>query len=896
MALSSGARLGPYEILGAVGAGGMGEVYKARDTRLERTVAIKVLPPHLSASPEVRQRFEREAKTISQLSHPHICALYDIGNHEGIEYLVMEFLEGETLEQRLVRGPLPVEQLLRYGMEMTDALDKAHRRGIVHRDLKPGNVMLTASGVKLVDFGLAKLAQARGTSGASPTILPTQAGTNLTAEGTILGTFQYMAPEQLEGREADARTDIFAFGAVLYEMATGRKAFTGRSQASLISAILRDEPEPISMIQPMTPPALDRVVKTCLAKDPEDRFQVAHDVRLQLEWIVEGGSQIGLPASVVARRKSRERLAWMANVATALVTVAAMLVYFRLRTEPSRVVRSVINPPEKAAFNFDTGAMALSPDGSRIAFIARGSDGKDLLWVRPLDALAAQPLTGTEGASHPFWSPDSVYLGFFADPKLKKINASGGAPETLCEAGRGRGGTWNRKGVILFTPGPGSAIFRVSSAGGAPDQVTRLDPSQGEDSHRWPFFLPDGRHFLYLALGARGVLNRPAGTDRDTLYVASLDPKEERKLIGPAASNAVYAPSGHLLFYREKTVFARPFDAKRLRFTGGAFPVADQVSLFDNRSAIFSVSENGILAYQPGSDFGRTSQLAWFDRAGKQIETVGSPADYMEPRLSHDGRRVAVAVRDSQGNADIWLYELSRRLATRFTFDPADDSLPVWSPDDSKIVFSSARTLPEALYEKPSNGTGKEDLLYKSDLRNSADSFSPDGRFILFEAFDPKTRWDIWALSVSDRKAVPVVQSEFGDFLGDFSPDGNWIVYNSNESRRPEIYVQHFPEAGGKWQISNAGGRAPVWSHDGKEIIYVGLDGKLMAVTVRVTASGFEADLPTVLFEVHLRGGPFREYDVTHDGQRFLINLAAEPGKNTAPITLVQNWAARAGR
>ena len=893
MALSSGTRLGPYEILGAVGAGGMGEVYKARDTRLERTVAIKVLPPHLSASPEVRQRFEREAKTISQLSHPHICALYDVGNHEGIEYLVMEFLEGETLEQRLVRGPLPVEQLLRYGMEMTDALDKAHRRGIVHRDLKPGNVMLTASGVKLVDFGLAKLAQARGASGASPTILPTQAGTNLTAEGTILGTFQYMAPEQLEGREADARTDIFAFGAVLYEMATGRKAFTGRSQASLISAILRDEPEPISMIQPMTPPALDRAVKTCLAKDPEDRFHVAHDVRLQLEWIAEGASQIGLPAPVVARRKSRERLAWMANVATALVAVAAMLVYFRLRTEPSRFVRSSINPPEKAAFNFDSGAMALSPDGSRIAFIARGSDGKDLLWVRPLDALAAQPLAGTEGASHPFWSPDSVYLGFFADSKLKKVSASGGAPETLCETRRGRGGTWSREGVILFAPSPGSPIWRVSSSGGAPEEVTRLNPSQGEGSHRWPFFLPDGRHFLYLALGR---LAGGRGADRDALYVASLDPKEERKLIGPAASNAVYANPGYLLFYREKTVVARPFDAKRLRFTGEVFPIADQVSRFDTRSAVFSVSENGILAYQSGGDFGRTSQLVWVDRAGKQIEMVGAPGDYMEPRLSHDGRRVAVAVRDSQGNEDIWLYELSRRVATRFTFDPADEGFPAWSPDDSKIVFSSTRTLPESLYEKPSDGTGKEELLYKSDLRIEADAWSPDGRFILLEAFDPKTVWDLWALSVSDRKAIPVVQSEAGDFLGDFSPDGRWIVYTSNESKRPEIYVQRFPEPGGKWQVSNAGGRGPVWSRDGKEIFYVALDGKLMAVTVRVTASGFQADISTALFQTHLKGGPLREYDVSPDGRRFLMNLAAEREENTAPITLVQNWAARARR
>ena len=890
MTLATGTKLGPYEILSPLGAGGMGEVYKAQDTRLERTVAVKVLPQHLSSSAEVRQRFEREAKTISQLSHPHICALYDVGNQDGVEYLVMEYLEGETLAERLVKGPLQLEQTLRYGIEIADALDKAHRQGIVHRDLKPGNVMLTKSGVKLLDFGLAKAVAPAGSVSAL-TSLPTMAGgPNLTQEGTILGTFQYMAPEQLEGKEADARTDIFAFGTVLYEMATGKKAFSGASQASLIAAILEREPAPISSVQPMSPPAFDRVVKTCLAKDPEDRWQTAHDVMLQLRWVAEGGSQAGVPAPVAARRRSRERLAWAANAVTA-AAVAATLLLLRPHSEPPRVIRSFINAPEKTEFDFEAGAMALSPDGCRIAFVAKNPEGKDLLWVRSLDALAAQPLSGTEGTSYPFWSPNGASLGFFADGKLKRVDASGGAPETLCDAQAGRGGTWSREGGILFAPSQFSGILRVSSSGGAPAPVTQKNPLKGEESHRFPVFLPDGRHFLYLVITSLSDTRR-----RDAIYAGSLDPKEEGKLIGYAGSKAVYARTGYLLFYREKTVVAQAFDAKRLRLTGEPFPIADQVSRFSSRDAVFSVSDNGMLAYQPGRGSGSTSQLIWLDRAGKQVGTVGAPMDYTEPRLSHDNRRLAVVIRDASGNADIWIYELSRGFATRLTFDPADDVAPVWSPDDSRIVFSSTRNLPENLYWKPSNGIGKEELLYKSADRCFADSWSPDGRFILFSALEPKTRWDEWALSISDRKAFPVVQTEFGEDLGQFSPDGQWIVYHSNQSGTWEVYVQRFPEPGGKWQVSNAGGRMPLWGPDGKEIFYAALDGKLMAVAVRGSASGFEADSPRRLFEKRMVAAPDRQFDVSADGQRFLMNVPLEEEKNIAPITLVQNWTARIGR
>jgi predicted Ser/Thr protein kinase len=534
MTLAQGTRLGPYEILASVGAGGMGEVYRARDTRLDRTVAIKVLPSHLSSNPEIRQRFDREARTISSLSHPHICALHDVGHQDGIDYLVMEFLEGETLTDRLSRGALPAEQVLRYSIEIADALDKAHRQGIVHRDLKPGNIMLTKSGVKLVDFGLAKLAAA-GPANTSVSILPTQAGMNLTQEGTILGTFQYMAPEQLEGKEADARSDIFAFGAVLYEMATGKKAFSGKSQASLIASILSAEPPPISSVQPMTPPALDRVVKTCLAKDPDDRWQTAHDVMLQLKWIAEGGSQAGVPAPLVARRRGHERLAWGVAAVLAVSTIALAAVQLARPRAAVRVVRSSLLPPEKTTYHFigdAAGPPAVSPEGLQIAFTARDSSGKSLLWVRSLDSPVPRAVAGTEDAMYPFWSPDSKFIGFFAGGKLKKIEASGGPAFALCDAGDARGGTWNKDGVIVFEPHFRDPLFRVPATGGKAAPVTKFDESRRETTHRFPFFLPDGSHFLYLA-GSHAV-----GTESElhAIYLGSLDgkPVEGNYLAFPA--------------------------------------------------------------------------------------------------------------------------------------------------------------------------------------------------------------------------------------------------------------------------------------------------------------------------------------------------------------------------
>ncbi len=890
MTLSSGSRLGPYEILGAIGAGGMGEVYRARDTRLERTVAIKVLPSHLSASPELRQRFEREAKTISALSHPHICALYDVGHQDGTDYLVMEYLEGETLTDRLVKGPLPTEQLLRHGIEIADALDKAHRQGIVHRDLKPGNVMLTKSGVKLVDFGLAKFsASTPSSSGLS--VLPTQAG-QLTQEGTILGTFQYMAPEQLEGKEADARTDIFAFGSVLYEMATGQKAFSGKSQASLIASIISSEPPPISTVQPMTPPALDRVVKTCLAKDPEDRWQTAHDVMLQLKWIAEGGSGAGLPAPVVARRKTRERLAWAVAAVALLVALGAATAAFRYARRAamvSRPVRSSILPPENSSFSpFPLNSHAISPDGTRIAFAARAPDGKNLLWVRSLNALSGQPLAGTENAFHPFWSPDSRFLGFFAQSKLKRVEAAGGPVQLICDAQDGRGGTWNRDGNILFSPTPFSPIYRVSASGGVLTPITKLDETRHETTHRWPVFLPDGRHFFFFA-GSAGAGGQ---TEGNGIYVGSLDSKSQKLLVN-ASSNAAYVSPGYLLFAREQNLMAQPFDAESQKTAGEAFPTGEQVAYSGRRQlADFAVSDNGVLSYRTSALL--PSQLVWFDRTGRQAGAVADPDYYGTLGLSPDGRRIAVFRFDPKTeDGDIWLYELSRNSATRFTFEPAFYASPVWSPDGGRLVFAAGLKGGFDIYEKATNGESAANLIIKSNSNKAPSDWSSDGRFIAYGIQDQKNANDLWILPFfADRKPFPFLKTPFNELDGHFSPDVRWMAYQSNESGKNEVYVRPIAGTGGKWKISSGGGIQPRWRRDGKELFYLSPEGKVMAAEVRA-GSAFDAGIPRSLFDLPSGSAEFErlDYDVSADGQRFLVNAPAGK-KAPSSITLVQNWTA----
>jgi Tol biopolymer transport system component len=872
----------------------MGEVYKARDTRLERTVAIKVLPQHLSASSEVRQRFEREAKTISQLSHPHICALYDVGNQDGVEYLVMEFLEGETLADRLARGPLPLEQTLRYGIEITDALDKAHRQGIVHRDLKPGNVMLTKSGVKLLDFGLAKAVAPAGPASLL-TSLPTMAGgASLTQEGTILGTIQYMAPEQLEGKEADVRTDIFAFGTVLYEMATGKKAFSGASQASLIAAILEREPAPVSTVQPMAPPALDRVVKTCLAKDPEDRFQTAHDVRLELQWTAEGGAQAGLLTPVAAQRKSRERI-WMS--AAILFALAAAILGFLLAKslrQPVRVLRSSIVPPEGSVFWLDAstpGPPALSPDGRRFAFSARTADGKIRLHVRSLDAAEANTLAGTEEAQYPFWSPDSRSIGFFANAKLKTVEAEGGPPVTLCSTETDpKGGTWSPGGTIVFARGSATTLSRVPAGGGEPVEITRFDAKRGDNSHRHPRFLPDGKHLLYLARSVN------AAAEGHAVVVASLEGGPEKVLLRSPAE-AEYA-SGHLLFLRDRTLMARPFDADRLVFTANAFPVTENVSLLSVTSAmgVFSASQNGVLLYQT-SQGPAASRLQWLGRDGSAQGVLGDPGDYLEIVLSADGKRAAASVRDAAtGNRDIWVFDVARNIGTRFTFDPGNEETPAWSPDGNWLAFSSNQKGRTGIYRKNVAGSSEQELLVESGTDENPCCWSPDGRYLAYTESARETKGDILFLALDgERKSQVFLKTPFLEYPAAFSPDGRWLAYGSNESGKFQIYVASFPRPGRKWQISREEGGYAYWSKDGKEIVYHGFSGQIWAVEVAAREDALEIGAPKSLFKIAIppkSTGP--DIFPTADHQRFLlIDRGMKP--NTL-LNLVVNWTAATKR
>ncbi len=885
MTLAAGSRLGPYEILSAIGAGGMGEVYRARDTRLERTVAVKVLPAHLTTDEELRQRFEREAKTISQLSHPHICALYDVGREGDCDFLVMEYLEGETLAARLDKGPLPSEQLLRYGIEIADALDKAHRQGIVHRDLKPGNVMLTKSGVKLLDFGLAKFqAAARDNVISGASVLATQAQPSqpLTERGTVIGTFQYMAPEQLEGGEADSRSDIFAFGSVLYEMATGRKAFTGKSQASLAGAILRDDPTSVAEIAPMMPPAVNRIVKTCLAKDPEDRFQTAHDVKLQLQWIAEGGSQAGLPAPVAARRKSRERLAW--GVTAAALVAAAALGFGFVRRAPAkpRAVRFEIGAPEGV---IAIDAPRLSPDGRYLAFNATDSEGKTRIWVRALNALTAQPLNGTEGTTRPFWSPDSRFLGFMAEGKLKKIEVTGGPAQKICDAPTGSDGSWSTTGVILFDGTGKDPINRVSAAGGTPVAAAKPDPSRKESEVGWPEFLPDGKHFLYMAIGLK--------PEDSTYRVGTIDSAESKPL-APAQTLVTYAPPGYLLFVRDKTLVAQPFDASAFKTKGEPIPLAEHIGTDSVGLATFSVSRDGMLAYRTGESGAR---LLWVDRSGKELDTVGDRGEYANPVLSRAGDRLAFGLNDPRGGkSDIWVRDLARGVNSRFTFGGGNNEVPVWSPDGATIVFRSDRNGTYDLFEKAASGQGEDKLLFKSDESKFATDWSRDGSYIAFASQNAKTGWDSWALpTFGDRKPIPIVVSPFSEVIAVFSPDARYVAYQSNESGRAEIYVQSFPVASGKWQVSSGGGTDPSWRDDGKEIYYRSADQKLMAVDVQAGET-FKVGIPQPLFPARVQPGVSRnKYLASADGKRFLF--VAPLGRDAlTPTTVVLNWFADVGK
>jgi eukaryotic-like serine/threonine-protein kinase len=890
MPLASGSRLGPYEIQSAIGAGGMGEVYKARDTRLDRTVAVKVLPESLSSDPQFRERFDREARTISQLDHPHICALYDVGEQAGSSFLVMQYLEGETLEARLKKGALPLDQALQVAIQIADALDKAHHAGIVHRDLKPGNVMLTKGGAKLLDFGLAKA------NAASPTpvgfsMLPTTPP-GLTAQGTILGTFQYMAPEQLEGHEADARTDIFAFGAMVYEMITGRRAFEGRSQASLIGAILERDPIPPSALQPASPTSIDHVITRCLAKDPGERWQTASDLRHELSWIARSDSPIhAVPQPGAATRSTWALGAAVIFLLSTLALGGLAIHQVRSATKPA-VVRFFVFPPEKNTFASGVPAVtaavgSISPDGTRLSFTAIDNSGKSLLWIRRLDSLAAQPLAGTDGAYLPFWSPDGRWIAFFGDGKLRKVDSAGGPPQTLGEAPAGRGGTWSQDGAtILFAPNNTGPLFRVLPAGGQPVAVTKLTPSQ--TSHQFPAFLPDGRHFVFSAQG---------GTGNGGIFVGSLDAGEPTRLMA-ADTSAVYAPPGYLLFMREGTLLGQAFNAGALQLEGDPFPMGDDKVATDfANSPAFSISNTGVLSYRLGSG-SHGLQLGWYDRAGKLLDTIGAPRNYRGIDLSPDDKRIAVHPHDG-GGGDIWLLDATSGPTSRFTFDASqDNSSPIWSPDGSLLAFSSIRNGKWGLYVKASSGVGNEKLLLETETPTIPMSWSPDGRSLVY-ATQNQSR-DMFALPVTgDRKSIPVVSSPFDESHGQVSPDGRWIAYEASETGQMQIYVRPFPSGDGKWQLSSAGGFWPRWRRDGKELFYVqqAVAGKLMTVDISAASGALQPSTPRTLFEFSSTGAlphsfVYHTFAVSADGQRFLIPkpVSGSADEVASPITVVLNW------
>jgi Tol biopolymer transport system component len=860
----------------------MGEVYRARDTRLDRSVAVKVLAQHLALSTEVRQRFEREAKTVSALTHPNICTLYDVGREGDTDYLVMELLEGRSLADRLEEGPLPMEEVLRLGIQIADALEQAHASGIVHRDLKPGNVMLTERGVKLLDFGLAKLQGAAAPQSSVSVLrqMPTEAGTApLTAEGTLLGTFQYMSPEQLEGREADAASDIFALGAVLYEMATAKKAFSGKSQASLIGAIMHSAPPPVSTLAPLSTPAFDRVVSTCLAKDPRDRWQTAHDVRLQLAWIAEGGSMVGLPAPVAHHRRNRERLAWAAAAALALSTALLAVGFAGRAPEPKRIVRFDIAQP--AAIG-TMGAPMISPDGRRIAFTGVDAQGKSQIWLRALESREAQPLPGTEGVVttvRPFWSPDSRHLGYFSNGRLMRIPVDGGPPQKVCDTPvNGGDGTWSEQGVILFDGSAGDPIRRCPAEGGVPREEVKSGEGERNFEVAWPQFLPDGRHYLFIVFG---------GAEADNgVWVGQLDGNERRKVVD-GLSRAEFAPPGSLLFVRESTLVAQSFDPDRAKLVGEPVPLAEGIGISNVGLADFSASRNGVLVYRAGQ--AEEAFLAWLDLAGKRLSEPDELGTGRNPDLSPDGRWLAFD--DASGrNNDIWLRDLKRGVRTRLTTDETSEYAPLFTPDGGRLLFSRDQGAAAwSIVERALDSPAERVVVPPADTQIAL-AVTPDGRRLLYAFRSAAGQFD---LAVTDLAAggagKPYAATAFNEFRGSFSPDGRWLAYQSNESGRSEIYVQAFPEPGRKWQISTLGGSQPLWSKKGSTLYFVSADRRLMRVAV-TTAPAFDAGVAEALWTLPFPQGASRnKYVMTPDEQR-LLAVSTPATSAAAPATVVLDW------
>ena len=883
MSLSPGTKLGPYQIIAPLGAGGMGEVYKAQDTRLERTVAIKILPSHLSDDAELRERFEREARAVSSLNHPHICTLHDIGREGDVAFLVMEHIEGETLAERLKKGPLPLTEGLRYAGEIADALDKAHRQGVVHRDLKPGNIMLTRSGAKLLDFGLAKVAGSASTPDvATLSSLPTEQK-SLTAAGAILGTFQYMAPEQLEGGDIDARTDIFALGAVIYEMVTGKKAFEGKSQASLIGAIMTGEPPPMSEVQPLSPAGLEHVIKTCLSKDPDKRWQSAGDVARELEWIAGTGSQAGVAVSV-ARAPRREPLAWgvAGLMAGVVATALAASIFFGSPTVSKHVARFAIQLA--ASETWVPGGLALSPEGSRLAYIATSENGQRL-YLRRIDQLEATPLQGTDGATSPFFAPDGRWVGFAADNKLQKVSVDGGLPLTLCDSPPLRGASWGEDDVIVFgtTNTMEEGLFQVPAGGGTAQVLTRLNSDEGEFSHRWPQVLPGGKAVLFTIRKGRG----------DSVAVLSRQTGEIHTLIENGLQGR-YVSTGHLVYAQAGQLLAVPFDIGRLQVSGDPVPLVEDVP-----NEEFSVSGDGTLVYPSGLPAGDPeTELLWVDRHGAARPLTDKPGRYSESRLSPDGRRLVFSILRQGFDYDIWVLELARGTVTRLTFGEGNESVPIWTPDGTRVTFSSGRSGRWNSFSVPADGSGEAVQLTESQFITTAASWSPDGKVLAVQQLRPGTGMDIGVLRPEEGGEPDIfIGTPFNEGQPIFSPDGRWLAYTSDESGQEEVYVRAFPGPGGKWQISTEGGGNPLWARNGRELFY--RNGEKVMVAGVSTDAEFSPSAPALLFEQPfvLRAFHVQEllnYDVTPDGREFVMirPVEGDEGESVPPTELhvVLNW------
>ena len=885
MPLSGGTRLGPYEILSPLGAGGMGEVYRARDTRLERTVALKVLPTGLSKSPEAKQRFDREARAISSLNHPNICTLHDVGQQDGIDYLVMECLEGETLAHRLLKGPMPAEQLLKCGCEICEGLEKAHKSGVIHRDLKPGNIMLTKTGAKLMDFGLAKavLPAAPPAFSLTATLNQPEGSYPLTSQGTVVGTFQYMSPEQVEGKETDARSDIFSLGAVLYEMATGQRPFGGNTTASVIAAVLERDPAPISSVRPMSPPALDRVVKTCLAKDPDERFQTVHDLKLQLKWIVDGAvssASQAAPAPPFAKKRSREKLAWTLAGTLALLLLAGVAWISRRphATEPAPVLAFIPPPPDTRllAFGFGAGPVAVSPDGTKVAFSAIDQNGVIKLWVRFLNAHEATAVSGTENAAEPFWSPDSRSLGFFADARLKTVDLANGNIQVLNDGTpEDHAGAWGRDGTILFATVRGQALNRISVTGGKPAPVAPFNSSDWSESN--PAFLPDGKHFVYVA------------TDRkfhDRVEMRSLGSAETKPVI-ENASHPAYA-HGFLLFLRNGKLFSQPFDPGSASLSGSPVPLTD--------ASNYSVGGDSVLAFQASP---RETRLEWYDLDGKPLGAIGQVAKYRSPKISPDGKR-GLAVVDEQNSPgrDLWSLPAAGGVSTRMTFGPGAKMWSVWSPDGRYIAYSNRSGGKVSILRKPADGSGAEETLFTlgpDAVGANVVDWSPDGRYLSYDMFSLKTAlMEHWLLPLfGERKPFQVAPVSASQFDGNFSPDGHWLAYFSTETGRPEVYVVPVPGPGGKYQISHAGGWLVRWSKR-NQLFFLTTGNQLMEADLSFNAQSLQVRALRPLFQVNLIDTAAPLFDVSADGRRV---LAVSPARAEASsIGLLLNWPALALR